>query len=205
MSFDVISIDDIARKRILTKKVFNIFEKMKKIWEFIKNKLIKTQKSQKRQTDKTRTNSSEYKIKDLVWLFIKNIKTIRSFKKLDHKMIDSYKIIKVWKKACQLNLLLFMKIHNNFHISLLRSAFIDFLIDQIQSSSSSIIVNEEKEYEVNDVLNSRYYYNKLQYRVSWTDHSSDDTWYSAENFEHSKKVVIDYHARYSDKSESNWN
>jgi hypothetical protein len=86
---DFISIDDTAKERILTKKKSYIFKKMKEIWKFIKKKLITTQKSQKHQADKTRKNSSDYKIKDLVWLFIKNIKTSRSFKKLDHKMIDS--------------------------------------------------------------------------------------------------------------------
>jgi hypothetical protein len=95
-----------------------------------------------------------------------------------------------------------MKIHNNFHISLLRFAFIDLLTNQIQSSSLPIIVNEEKKYEINDVLNSRYHYNKLQYKVSWREHSSNEIWYSAENFEHSKKIMIDYHTRYSNKSES---
>jgi hypothetical protein len=95
-----------------------------------------------------------------------------------------------------------MKIHNNFHISLLRLTFIDSLTNQIQSSSSSIIVDEEKKYEINDVLNNRYHYNKLQYKISWTEHSSNEIWYSAENFEHSKEIMIDYHIRYSDKSES---
>jgi hypothetical protein len=66
MSFDFILIENIAKKQILTKKVFDIFEKMKEIWEFIKKKLVKAQKFQKRQTDKTRKNSFDYKTKNLV-------------------------------------------------------------------------------------------------------------------------------------------
>ncbi len=81
-------------------------------------------------------------------------------------MIDSYKVLKVLKKACQLKLSQSMKIHDTFHTFLLRSASIDFLIEQIQSSSSSIIVDKEEKYEVNDILNNRYHYNKLQYRMS---------------------------------------
>jgi lipoprotein NlpI len=114
VSFDFISIDDTAKERILTKKRFDIFKKMKEIWEFIKKKCITAQKSQKHQADKIRKNSSDYKVEDLVWLFIKNIKTSKSFKKLDHKMIDSYKVTKILKNACQLNLSDSMKIHNNF-------------------------------------------------------------------------------------------
>jgi hypothetical protein len=60
-----------------------------------------------------------------------------------------------------------MKIHDTFHISLLRFAATDLLTEQIQSSSFSIIVEDEKkEYEINDILNSRYHYEKLQYKVA---------------------------------------
>jgi hypothetical protein len=60
-----------------------------------------------------------------------------------------------------------MKIHDTFHISLLRFAATDFLTEQIQSSSFSIIIkDEEKKYEINDILNSRYHYEKLQYRIT---------------------------------------
>ncbi len=130
-------------------------------WKFIKKKLASTQKSQKRQANNIKADSSNYKVDDLVWLFIKNIKTNKSFKKLNRKMIDFYKVLKILKKACQLNLFSSMKIHNNFYISLLRTTFIDSLTNQIQFSSSSIIVNEKEKYEVNDILNNRYHYNKL--------------------------------------------
>jgi hypothetical protein len=60
-----------------------------------------------------------------------------------------------------------MKIHDTFYISLLRSAATNLLTESIQSSSSSIIIeDEEKKYEINDILNSRYHYEKLQYRVA---------------------------------------
>jgi hypothetical protein len=58
-----------------------------------------------------------------------------------------------------------MKIHNIFHTFLLRKAAIDSLTDQIQFSSLSIVVNDEKKYEIDDVLDSRYHYEKLQYRI----------------------------------------
>ncbi len=81
-------------------------------------------------------------------------------------MIESFKMKKMMKNVYQLELSQSMKIHNTFHIFLLRSASIDSLIEQIQSSSSSIIVDEKEEYKINDILNSRYHYNKLQYQIS---------------------------------------
>ncbi len=208
MSFDSsnININDrlSARKRILTQKANTIIDKMKNIWKFIKKKLINAQQDQKHYADRKRSVSSEYIVEDEVWLFIKHIKTERSFKKLNHKWIESYKIKKMMNEACQLNLSSSMKIHDIFHTSLLRKVAIDFFIEQISSSSSSIVVeDEEKEYEMNDILNSRYHYEKLQYKVVWTDHSSDRAWYFAENFQkHSKEILIDYHQKYSNKSES---
>jgi hypothetical protein len=97
-----------------------------------------------------------------------------------------------------------MKIHDMFHTSLLRFAVMNFLIEQIQSSSLSIVINEEEEYEVNDILNNRYHYDKLQYKIVWIDYFSDKAWYSAENFQtHSKEILSDYHQIYFQKTESN--
>ncbi len=141
---------------------------------------------------------------DMMWLSIKNIKTKRSLKKLNHEWIDSFKIKKILKNACQLNLSQSMEIHDTFHTSLLRIAATNSLIDQNQSSSSLIVMkDEEEEYEVNDILNSKYHYEKLQYKIAWIDHFSDRAWYSAENFQnHSKEILNDYHQRYSEKFDS---
>jgi predicted metal-dependent hydrolase len=104
--------------------------------------------------------------------------------------------------ACQFDLSSSMKIHDTFHISLLRSAFNDSLIEQIQSSSFSIVIKEEKKYEINDILDNRYRYEKLQYKIAWIDHFSNKTWYSTENFDNSKNILEDFHRRYSKKLES---
>ncbi len=128
INFIFVSIKNTARKRILTKIFFDIFDKMNNISDFIKKKLASTQKSQKRQSDKIKVDSLNYKVENLVSLFIKNIKTNKLSKKLNHKIINFYKVLKILKKACQLNFSLSMKIYNNFHIFLLRFASINFLI-----------------------------------------------------------------------------
>jgi ABC-type proline/glycine betaine transport system permease subunit len=38
--------------------------------------------------------------------------------------------------------------------------------------------------------------------MRWVKHSSDRKWYSVENFDHARKIVVDYHQRYLDKSKS---
>jgi hypothetical protein len=202
MNFDSIEIEDTIKERILIKKTFDITKKMKNIWEFFKEKLTNAQKSQKQHVDKWRNFSSEYKAEDMIWLFINNVKIERSSRKLNHKMIESYKIKKILRDVCQLNLSSSMKIHDTFHTFLLRSISTNSLVDQIQSSSSSIVMNDEKKYDMNDILDSRYHYDKLQYKVVWTDYSSDKAWYSTENFEHFKNILKNYHQRYFEKFES---
>jgi hypothetical protein len=204
--FDSLNIETndrlLNKKRILIQKTIIIIEKMKNIWNFIKKKLVNAQKIQKKYADMHKTFSSEYQFEDTIWLFIKNIKIERSFRKLNHKWIDSYKIKRILKRACQLDLFSSMKIHDTFHTFLLRFATIDSFIEQIQSSSFSIMIEEEEKYEIDDILNNRYHYEKLQYRITWTNHFSDKAWYSAKNFDNSKEISNDYHRKYSNKSES---
>jgi hypothetical protein len=177
---------------------------MRNIWDFIKKRLSNSQNIQKKYVDRKRVFLFEYKFEDMIWLFTKNIKIERFFRKLNQKWIDLYKIKKVLKDVCQLELSFLMKIHDTFHIFLLRYAATNFLTEQVQSSSLSIIVNEEAEYKVDDILNSRYHYEKLQYKVTWIDYSSNRAWYSTENFQnHSKEILNDYHKRYFEKAESN--
>jgi hypothetical protein len=175
---------------------------MKSIWDFIKKKLINAQNTQKRYANRKKTFAFEYQCEDMIWLSIKNIKIERSFRKLNHKWIKLFKIKKLSKDVCQLKLSSSIKIHDTFHIALLRFAATNSLIDQIQSSSFSIVMNDERKYEMNDILNSRYHYDKLQYRINWIDHFSDKAWYSTKNFEHSKNILKNHHQRYSEKLES---
>lgn len=168
MSFDPIDTKEgTARERLLRKKGADIMNKMKDVWTFTRAKLAKSQEAQKDYADRKRTKSPEYRVGQRVWLSTKNIKITRSSRKLDHKMIESFVIKRVLTKACQLELPASMKIHDTFHISLLRSVSEDFLPGQIQQPPPPIIVEDqdEKKYELNDVLDSRVHRDKIQYRV----------------------------------------
>ncbi len=73
-----------AKERVLTQKAAIITKNIRNIWNFIKKKLAHTQNIQKRYADQKRAFSSEYVIEEQIWLFIKNIKTKRSFRKLNY-------------------------------------------------------------------------------------------------------------------------
>ena len=70
-------------------------------------------------------------------------------------MIGLYKIKKLIESSCQLDLLTSMKIHNVFHPSLLRKASSNLLPGQHNDPAPPVIVNDEEEWEVNNILNAR--------------------------------------------------
>ena len=69
--------------------------------------------------------------------------------------MKSFKVLEIKKNNVRLNLFKSMKIHNNFHVFLLRKDSSDSLFEQIQPSPPSVIIDNEDKYEVNDILNSK--------------------------------------------------
>ena len=98
--------------------------------------------------------SQTYNVSDKVLLNAKNIKTTRSSKKLDHKYVGSFEVVaSVEKQTYRLRLsVVFNFIHDVFHVSLLES-----FRERVDNSSIflSVLVDEEEQYEVESVLDSR--------------------------------------------------
>ena len=78
--------------------------------------------------DKKRKEIS-YKVENKIFLLIKNIDIMRSLKKLNYKIIDSFKIIQETEDSYKLDLSeLIIRKHSVFHLLLLRKAEEDFLL-----------------------------------------------------------------------------
>ena len=98
----------------------------------------------------------------------KNIKTNRSSQKLDVKRLDPFKILEIIdesKLVFKLELPPQMRIHSVFHVKLLESYKINTLADRIQSIPSPILVENELEYVVEEVLDSKIDRGKLKYYI----------------------------------------
>jgi hypothetical protein len=207
MSFDQIEFDEnTIKERINRIKRKEIVFTMKSIWKFVKKHIKKSQINQVKYVDRHRIIASDYQIEDQVWLFSRNIQIDRSFRKLDYKMLESFKILKKKDSSYKLELSVEMNIHSVFHISLLRKNLDDFLSRQIISSLSSIVIDDEQKFDVENIVDfrlmSRASNKRLQYKIRWVEHSLDRKWYSTKNFDHAKEIVTDYHDRYSNKFES---
>ncbi len=183
MSFnsDIIEYESI-RERLQINQVKNISEQMNKTLIFAWEALIKTWKQMMNQANKHRKKIN-YKIESRVFLNERNIITARFFKKLNDKMLDSFQIINFVDSFYKLKLLETMRIHDVFHSELLCFVVNDSLSDQKNESSRSIVINDEDEWEIDDILNSRWYWRWLQYRVKWKSYDNDLNWYNANDDE----------------------
>jgi len=86
-----------------------------------------------------------YKIESKMFLNKRNIVTARLFKKLDDKMLNSFKITDSVNFFYKLKLSDTMRIHNVFHSKFLRFIINDSLSDQKNKSSRLIVINDEDE------------------------------------------------------------
>jgi len=165
MSFELDVIEyESSRERLQTTKVENISEHMNKTLKFARESLVKTREQMMKQVNKHR-KEVDYKVESKMFLNERNIVTARSFKKLDDKMLDSFTNLDLVGSSYKLELSESMRVHDVFHSDLLRPAVDDLLPDQKNESSGSIVINDEDEWEIDDILNSRRYRRRLQYRV----------------------------------------
>jgi hypothetical protein len=94
----------------------------------------------------------EFKIDDKVFLNVKNIISIRSFKKLNYKYYDLYTINELINKiSYKLNFSSIMKnIHDVFHISFLKLAN-----EKNDETSSFIWIEDEEQWKIEEIDNKR--------------------------------------------------
>jgi len=165
MSFELDVIEyESSRERLQTAKVENISEHMNKTLKFARESLVKTREQMMKQVNKHR-KEVDYKIESKMFLNERNIVTARSFKKLDDKMLDSFTNLGLVDSSYKLELSESMRVHDVFHSDLLRPAADDLLPGQKNEPSGSIVINDEDEWEIDDILNFRRYRRRLQYRV----------------------------------------
>ncbi len=188
------------RERLQMTKVENISEHMNKTLKFARESLVKTREQMMKQVNKHR-KEVDYEVESKMFLNERNIITARSFKKLDDKMLDSFTNLDFVDSSYKLKLSKSMHVHDVFHSDLLRSAVDDFFPGQKNEFSDSIVINDEDEWKIDDILNSRRYRRQLQYRIKWNNYDNDLNWYNADDdeFMNAQKIVDDFHIQYSNK------
>ena len=205
MIFDS-NLDDyeITKERLLIRQDEFIVEEMNRIIEYVKINAIDVKQKMIARVNRIRFSIS-FEIEDYVWLNRRHIKTIRSFDKLNDKKLNSFKVIKKRDIAYELKLFDDMHIHSVFHSWLLRKDLKNSLKEQQNDSSKFVIADEMFEWKLNDILQSRYRYHRLQYRCKWSSWNSHDRiWYYVDDdeFQNAQDIVNVFHETHSKTAES---
>ena len=105
--------------------------------------------------------------------------------KLDHKILGPFEVIGNKWIFFKLQLPQSMKIHNVFPTNLSYKTSLNPLSNQVNKCLLSIIINNEKNWEVEEIFNARGHRDKLQYRVKWVSLDEGREWYYVAGFENS--------------------
>ncbi len=150
-----------THKCLEIRKADDIIIWIKELLIFNHQQLKKTKQIIKAQINKHKQNII-YEVNDWVWLFFRNIKTIKSCKNLKDKQLKSYQITVKVEIFYHFHLLISMKqLHSMFSSKLLHSCFDDLLSEQHSESSKSFTIKDDEHWKIDNILNSRRYRDQI--------------------------------------------
>jgi hypothetical protein len=121
-------------------------------------------------------------------------------KKLNDKRYGPFKIKKTFENGTHYELQLppQWRIHNKFNELYLSPYVESYAESQKQSPlSPSEIINQQLEYEVEEVLKSRMNRGRFQYLVKWKKYPhKENTWENEEDLEHSPNAIREFYTRF---------
>lgn len=158
----------------------------------------------KTQFNKQVRDTPNWKVGDHVWLNGRNISTTRPSPKLDYRWLGPFPIKqKISNSAYKLTLPLSMKnVHPVFHVSILRKHNQDLIQQRRHAQPPAIIIDNEEEWEVEQILDCRRRYNKKEYLVAWKGFGKEqNSWELELNLKHCKELVKDFNSRFPEASD----
>lgn len=172
------------------------------VGEFLKTQLLWAQQSQETAANAKRRAAPAYKVGDQVMLTTKNLRSVRPSRKLDWKAVGPFPVIEVISShAYRLQLPASMsRVHPVFHPVLLQPVPHDPLPGQRSQPPPPIVLNDEEEYEVRQVLDSRYNRRRkrLEYLIQWKGYDQAD-WEPVENTTNAQEMTNAFHLKYPRK------
>jgi hypothetical protein len=137
-----------------------------------------------------------YKIGDMVYLDSRDICTTWPSQKLAHRYLGPYKVEKcVGTHAYCLKLPAAMScLYLVFHVIKLLPALQDLILGQRPAVvPEPELIDGEEHYKVEEILDSRLFWNKLQYLVAWKGYGyEENTWANAEDA-NAKELIQEFY------------
>ena len=186
-----------TRERLEATKADDIAKRMEELLEYGRGHLQKAQLDMEAQANKHRKDVS-YDVGAKVWLSSHHVKTARPSKGLEDRQLGPFEVIEKVGASYRLKMPPGWRQDSVFHPKLLRPYADDPLPGQATPPPRGYEFPGGDEYEVDDILASRRYHKRLQYKVKWNNVDRDDTWYWADagQFDNAKDIVEEFHRRY---------
>ena len=148
--------------------------------------------------DHCQTPPPELQIGSQVFIHAKSFRTTRPSRKLAERNLGPYTVVgRVGQQSYTIKLPTSMhSVHPVFHISQLEVAHPNKIPGRTQPPPPPVEVDGQTEYQVLAVLDSRKYYQTVQYLVHWTGYENtaeSESWQPRENLEHCEELVEDFH------------
>jgi hypothetical protein len=138
---------------------------------------------------------------DSVWLEATNIHSNQPLRKLDNKRYGPFEIEeKVGDQAYRLKLPETWAIHNVFHLTLLtRAHAAEFDSQKKPTPPLPDIIEEEEEYEIEEICGQRRKRRGTQYLVHWKGYGNEnDTWLPRSSLGNAEELLSKYLKRSTD-------
>jgi hypothetical protein len=173
-------------------------ERLHTIHDVARSEMRYAQIRQQDNTNNHRRPAPAFQPGDMVWIDGRFWRTERPSRKLENKHHGPYEVIQaIGTHAYELNLPDTIRKHRVFPVSLLHLAAKDPLPGQKRVPPLPVIVNDEEEWQVEEILDSRCIRRKLPYLVKWQGYP-EPTW-EPEEFCADVQAVDVFHARYPQK------
>ncbi|CAJ0918641.1 unnamed protein product [Ranitomeya imitator] len=133
----------------------------------------------------------------MVWLSSRNLHLKIPSKRLGPKFVGPFKVVQaVNSAAVRLDIPSSWIINSVFHVSLLKK------VDTPDKEAMPTVspVDEDGEFEISRILDSRWHRGRFQYLVSWKGFGSEDnSWVKAEDISASRLIKA-FHRRFPNKA-----
>jgi hypothetical protein len=192
----------IAFEKIPNSAVQLAVANLAELHEYLKGEIRTANESAEKFTNMKRRETPKWREGQKVWLSTENIRTKRKMKKLDWKKLGPFEILeRVSTHAYKLKLPTNLKgIHNVFHVNLLKLHEGDDLPGHNQGPPPPVEIEGDATYEVEQVLDSKYFRNSLRFLVRWTGYGpEEDSWEPLPNLDGAIEAVREYQAKHPGK------
>ena len=166
--------------------------------EKLKKNMKEAQERYKKYADKKRMEPPKLNVGDKVWLLYP--KGDVRLKKLDPRKSGPFEILEVLENQnYKLKLPKKDRRHPIFHVSRLEPYIENTFPHRDSPRPPPVLVDDELEYEVNEILDSRIVNGVLQYLVDWKGYPIEDrSWENAEDV-HAPRLLKKFHKKFPNK------